>query len=98
MLYQEYTNMYFNLAEGYVSNWALTPKEFLQNPMTTKLRNIAKKPVTSHDLNDFKKYLHDFKVNEIVFPQSEYDRLEPVISGLGISPVNIKGILIISPV
>ncbi len=98
MLYQEYTNMYFNLAEGYVTNWALTPKEFLQNPITTKLRNISKKPITSHDLNDFKKYLKDFKVNEIVFPQSEHDRLEPVISGLGISPVNIKGILIISPV
>ncbi len=95
MLYQEYTNMYFNLAEGYVAPWDLTPKEFLQNPMTTKLRNIAKKPVTSHDLNDFKKYLHDFKVNEIVFPQSEYDRLEPVISGLGISPVNIEGILVV---
>ncbi len=68
MLYQEYTNMYFNLAEGYVSTWTLTPKEFLQNPMTTKLRNIAKKPFTSHDLNDFKTYLKDFKVNEIVFP------------------------------
>ncbi|HYT41627.1 MAG TPA: hypothetical protein VEP90_04735 [Methylomirabilota bacterium] len=98
MLYQEYTNMYFNLAEGYVSTWTLTPKEFLQNPMTTKLRNIAKKPFTSHDLNDFKTYLKDFKVNEIVFPQSEYHSLEPVISGLGISPVNIEGILVVSPV
>ncbi len=90
--------MYFNLAEGYVSTWTLTPKEFLQNPMTTKLRNIAKKPFTSHDLNDFKTYLKDFKVNEIVFPQSEYHSLEPVISGLGISPVNIEGILVVSPV
>ena len=95
MLYQEYTNMYFNLAEGYVSTWALTPKEFLKNPMTTKLRNISKKPLTSNYFNDFTKYLHDFKVNEIVFPQSESERLEPVISGLGISPVNIKGILVI---
>ena len=48
------------------------------------------------DFSDFKKYLNDFKVNEIIFPQSEYDRLEPVISGLGISPVNIKGLLVIS--
>src|SRR6266571_187223 len=95
MLYQEYTNMYFNLAEGYVGPWVLTPKEFIKNPMTTKLLNISQEPLTSHDLNDFKKYLHDFKVNEIVFPQSEYDRLEPVISGLGISPVNIKGILVV---
>ncbi len=97
MLYQEYTNMYFNLAEGYVAPWDLTPQEFLQNPITTKLlyKYQTKPPLTSHDLHDFKKYLHDFKVNEIIFPQSEYDRLEPVISGLGISPVNIKGILVI---
>lgn len=98
MLYQEYTNMYFNLAEGYVAPLELTPKEFLKNPMTTKLQNLSKKPLTSNDFNDFKKYLNDFKVNEIVFPQSEYDSLEPVISGLGISPVNIEGILVVSPV
>ena len=98
MLYQEYTDMYFNLAEGYVAPLELTPKEFLKNPMTTKLQNLAKKPLTSNDFNDFKKYLNDFKVNEIVFPQSEYDSLEPVISGLGISPVNIEGILVVSPV
>ncbi len=98
MLYQEYTNMYFNLAEGYVAPWGLTPKEFLKNPMTTKLLNISKKPLTSNDFNDFKKFLNDFKVNEIVFPQSEYDSLEPVISGLGIRPVNIEGILVVSPV
>ena len=98
MLYQVYTNMYFNLAEGYVAPLDLTPKEFLKNPMTTKLQNISKKPLTSNDFNDFKKYLNDFKVNEIVFPQSEYDSLEPVISGLGISPVNIEGILVVSPV
>ncbi len=96
MLYQVYTNMYFNLAEGYVAPLDLTPKEFLKNPMTTKLQNISKKPLTSNDFNDFKKYLNDFKVNEIVFPQSEYDSLEPVISGLGISPVNIDGILVVS--
>ncbi len=95
MLYQEYTNMYFNLAEGYVGPWVLTPKEFIKNPMTTKLRNISQEPLTSHDLNDFKKYLNDFKVNEIVFPQLEYHSLEPVISGLGISPVNIEGILVV---
>ncbi len=98
MLYQEYTNMYFNLAEGYVTTWTLTPKEFLQNPMTTKLRNLSKKPLISNDFNDFKKYLHDFKVNEIVFPQSEYHSLQPVISRLGISPVNIEGVFVISPV
>src|SRR6266568_3869295 len=84
MLYQEYTNMYFNLAEGYVSTWALTPKEFLKNPITTKLRNISKKPITSHDLNDFKKYLNDFKVNEIVIPQSYYYNMQPVVSKLDI--------------
>jgi hypothetical protein len=98
MLYQEYTNMYFNLAEGYVTTWVLTPKIFLQNPMTIKLRNLSKKPLTSNDFNDFKKYLHDFKVNEIVFPQSEYYSLEPVISRLGIRPVNIEGILVVRPV
>lgn len=98
MLYQEYTNMYFNLAEGYVAPWGLTPKEFLKNPMTTKLLYISKNPLTSNDLNDFKKFLNDFKVNEIVFPQSEYYSLEPVISGLGIRPVNIEGILVVSPV
>ncbi len=96
MLYQEYTDMYFNLAEGYVAPLELTPKEFLKNPMTTKLQNLSKKPLTSNDLNDFKKYLNDFKVNEIVFTQSEYDSLEPVLSGLGISPVNIDGILVVS--
>ena len=95
MLYQEYTNMYFNLAEGYVGPWVLTPKEFIKNPMTTKLLNISQEPLTSNDSNDFKKYLHDFKVNEIVFPQLEYHSLEPVISGLGISPVNIEGILVV---
>ncbi|HYT46744.1 MAG TPA: hypothetical protein VEP90_30740 [Methylomirabilota bacterium] len=95
MLYQEYTNMYFNLAEGYVGPWVLTPKEFIKNPMTTKLRNISQEPLTSNDSNDFKKYLKDFKVNEIVFPQLEYHSLEPVISGLGISPVNIEGILVV---
>ena len=100
MLYQEYTNMYFNLAEGYVSTWALTPKEFLQNPITTKLlyKYQTKPPLTSNDFNDFKKYLHDFKVNEIIFPQSEYSHLQPVISRLGISPVNIEGILVVRPV
>ena len=96
MLYQQYTNMYFNLAEGYVNTWALTPKEFLKNPMTTKLLNMSKKPLTSNDFNDFKKYLSDFKVNEIVFPQSEYESLEPVISGLGIRPVNIGGMMVVS--
>jgi len=95
MLYQEYTNMYFNLAEGYVAPWPLTPKEFLNNPMTTKLQFISKNPLTSNDFNDFQKYLTDFKVNEIVVPQSEYHSFEPVISGLGISPVNIEGILVI---
>jgi len=94
MLYQEYTNMYFNLAEGYVSTWALTPKEFLKNPITTKLLYITKKPLTSNDFNDFKKYLNDFKVNEIIFPQSEYYKLQPVISKLDIIPVNIHGILV----
>jgi hypothetical protein len=96
MLYQTYTDMYFNLAEGYVAPVDLTPKEFLKNPMTTKLRKYPKKPLTSNDFNDFKKFLNDFKVNEIIFPQSEYHSLEPVISGLGISPVNIEGILVIS--
>ena len=95
MLYQEYTNMYFNLAEGYVAPIDFDPKEFLKNPMTTKLQFLSKKPLTSNDLNDFKKFLNDFKVNEIVFPLSEYYILEPVISGLGISPVNIEGILVI---
>ena len=95
MLYQEYTNMYFNVPEGYVGPWVLTPKEFSINPMTTKLINIAQKPLTTNDLNDFKKYLHDFKVDQIIFPQSEYYSLEPVISGLGIRPVNIDGILVV---
>ena len=97
MLYQEYTNMYFNLAEGYVNTWVLTPKIFLQNPITTKLlyKYQPKKPLTSNDFDDFKKYLHDFKVNEIIFPQSEYAHLQPVISKLGISPVNIEGILVV---
>ena len=97
MLYQEYTNMYFNLAEGYVTTWALTPKIFLQNPITTKLlyKYQPKKPLTSNDFDDFKKYLHDFKVNEIIFPQSEYAHLLPVLSKLGISPVNIDGILVV---
>jgi hypothetical protein len=94
MLYQEYTNMYFNLAEGYVTTWVLTPKEFLKNPMTSKLQFLSKNPLTSNDLNDFKKYLHDFKVNEIIFPQSEYHRMQPVISRLNIIPVNIQGILV----
>jgi hypothetical protein len=94
MLYQEYTNMYFNLAEGYINTWVLTPKEFLKNPMTTKLLRITIKPLTSNDLNDFKKFLSDFKVNEIIFPQSEYYRLQLVISRLGIIPVNIDGILV----
>ena len=96
MLYQEYTNMYFNLAEGYVAPVDLTPKEFLKNPMTTKLRRYPINPLTSSDFNDFKKFLNDFKINEIIFPQSEYGSLEPVISGLGISPVNIEGILVVS--
>jgi hypothetical protein len=96
MLYQDYTNMYFNIPEGYVGPWVLEPREFVKNPMTTKLSNIPQKPLTSNDLNDFKTFLHDFKVNEIVFPQSEYDSLEPVISGLGISPVNIEGMMVVS--
>ncbi|HYT36437.1 MAG TPA: hypothetical protein VEL49_04600 [Ktedonobacteraceae bacterium] len=96
MLYQDYTNMYFNIPEGYVGPWVLAPREFVKNPMTTKLSNIPQKPLTSHDLNDFKKFLHDFKVHEIVFPQSEYYSLEPVISGLGISPVNIEGMMVLS--
>jgi len=94
MLYQEYTNMYYNLAEGYVGPWELTPKEFLKNPMTTKLQYISKKPLTSNDFNDFKKYLHDFKVNEIVIPKSEYHSMQPVLSRLDITPVNIQGILV----
>lgn len=96
MLYQEYTNMYFNLAEGYVTTWVLTPKIFLQNPITTKLLyRYQKKPsLTSNDFNDFKKYLHDFKVNEIIFPQSEYSHLLPVISGLHIKPINVDGIIV----
>jgi hypothetical protein len=96
MLYQEYTNMYFNLAEGYVTTWALTPKEFLKNPITTKLlyKYLKKPPLTSNDFNDFEKYLKDFKVNEIVFPQSEYFHLEPVISRLDIIPVNVDGIMV----
>jgi hypothetical protein len=97
MLYQEYTNMYFNLAEGYVAPWDLTPKEFLENPITYKLQNVTKKPLTSNDFNDFKKYLNDFNVNEIVIPQSEYHYFQPVISGLGILPVNIHGMLIYTP-
>jgi hypothetical protein len=97
MLYQEYTNMYFNLAEGYVTTWALTPKIFLQNPITNKLlyKYLPRKPLTSNDFHDFKKYLHDFKVNEIIFTQSEYAHLLPVISKLGIRPVNIEGILVV---
>jgi hypothetical protein len=95
MLYQEYTNMYFNLAEGYVAPVEYSPKEFLKNPMTYKLNHLAQKPLTSNDFNDFKNYLHNFKVNEIVFPLSEYYRIEPVISRLGISPVNIEGILVV---
>lgn len=94
MLYQEYTHMYFNLAEGYVGPWDLTPKEFLSSPMTTKLHLISRSPLTSKDFNDFKKYLYDFKVNEIVLPQSEYRRMEPVLLRLGITPVNIEGILV----
>jgi len=95
MLYQEYTNMYFNLAEGYVGPWILAPKEFVKNPMTSRLQNMSQEPLTSNDFNDFKTFLKDFQVNEIVFPQSEYSSLEPVISGLGISPVNIEGILVV---
>jgi hypothetical protein len=95
MFYQEYTNMYFNIPEGYVGPEVLTPREFIKNPMTAKLTNISQKPLTSNDLHDFKRFLHDFKVNEIVFPQSEYHSLEPVILGLGISPVNIQGILVV---
>jgi len=96
MLYQEYTNMYFNLAEGYVTTWTLTPKIFLQNPITTKLlyKYLTKPPLTSHDFNAFKKYLQDFKVNEVIFPQSEYAHLQPIVSRLHIIPVNIKGILV----
>ncbi len=96
MLYQEYTNMYFNLAEGYVTTWVLTPKIFLQNPITTKLlyKYQKKPPLTSNDFNDFKKYLHDFKVNEIIFPQSEYSHLLPVISRLHIKPINVEGIIV----
>ena len=95
MLYQEYTNMYFNLAEGYVAPVEYSPKEFLKNPMTYKLNHLTQKPLTSNDFNDFKNYLHNFKVNEIVFPLSEYYRIEPVISRLGISPVNVEGILVV---
>ncbi len=95
MLYQDYTNMYFNIPEGYVAPWVLTPREFVNNPMTTKLYNIAQQPLTSNDLNDFKQFLHDFRINEIVFSQGEYPSLEPAISRLGISPVNIQGILVI---
>ena len=95
MLYQEYTNMYFNLAEGYVGPpLVLTPKEFLTNPMTTKLQNIPNKPLISNDFDDFKKYLDNFKVNEIVLPQSYYDDVKPVLSRLNITPINIQGILI----
>jgi hypothetical protein len=94
MLYQEYTGMYFNLAEGYIGPWDLTPKEFLKNPITTKLHLISKRTLTSNDFNDFKKYLDDFKVNEIILPQSEYRRMEPVLSRLDMTPVNIEGILI----
>jgi hypothetical protein len=86
--------MYFNLAEGYIAPWDLSPKEFLKNPVTYKLLKVTKKPLTSNDLNDFKKYLSDFKVNEIVIPQSEYQSFQPIISGLGIQPVNINGILV----
>jgi hypothetical protein len=96
MLYQEYINMYFNLTKGYVSPWALTPKVFLKNPITTKLlyKFQTKPPLTSNDFNDFKKYLNDFKVNEIVFPQSGYYNLQPVISRLDIIPINIEGIIV----
>ena len=94
MYYQVYTDMYFNLAEGYVGPWDLTPKEFLKNPIAYKLQNITITPLTSSDVNDFKKYLSDFNVNEIVIPQSEYHYFQPVISGLGIQPVNINGILV----
>ncbi len=94
MLYQQYTNMYFNLAEGYVAPWDLTPKKFLKNPITYKFLIISQKPLTSADFTDFKKYLYDFKINEIVFPQSEYHYLQPVISRLDIMPVNIKGIMV----
>jgi hypothetical protein len=96
MLYQEYTNMYFNLAEGYVTTWVLTPKIFLQNPITTKLlyKYQKKPPLTSNDFNAFKKYLHDFKVNEIIFPQSEYSHLVPIISRLHLKPINVGGILV----
>jgi hypothetical protein len=86
--------MYFNLAEGYVGPWDITPKEFLKNPMTTKLHLITKKPITSRDLNDFKKFLHDFKVNEIIIPQSEYHSMQPVLSRLNMTPINIQGILV----
>ena len=88
--------MYFNLAEGYVTTWVLTPKIFLQNPITTKLlyKYQKKTPLTSNDFHDFKKYLHDFKVNEIIFPQSEYSHLLPVISRLNIKPMNVEGILV----
>ena len=81
--------MYFNLAEGYVTTWVLTPKIFLQNPITTKLlyKYQKKTPLTS---NDF----HDFKVNEIIFPQSEYVHLQQVLSKLDIVPANIEGILV----
>ena len=94
MLYQEYTKMYFNLAEGYIGPWDLTPQEFLKNPMATKLQYMSKKPITSNDFTEFKKYLHDFKVNEIVIPQSYYHYVQPVISRLDIIPVNIHGILV----
>jgi hypothetical protein len=88
--------MYFNLAEGYVAPVEYSPKEFLKNPMTYKLNHLTQKPLTSNDFNDFKNYLHNFKVNEIVFPLSEYYRIEPVISRFGISPVNIEGILVVN--
>jgi hypothetical protein len=94
MLYQEYTDMYFNLAEGYVGPWPLTPEEFLKNPMSRKLLTLSKKPLTSNDFNDFKKYLNEFKVDEIVFPQSEYFYIQSVISKLGLTPVNIQGIIV----
>jgi hypothetical protein len=96
MLYQQYTNMYFNLVEGYATTWALTPKIFLHNPITNKLlyKYLPRKPLTSNDLNDFKKYLHDFKVNEIIFPPSEYAHLQPVISRLNIKPINVDGIIV----
>lgn len=88
--------MYFNLAEGYVTTWVLTPKIFLQNPITTKLlyKYQTKPPLTSNDFNAFKKYLHEFKVNEIIFPQAEYAHLQPIISRLDIIPVNIEGIMV----